>query len=100
MTCEVCGYEDDDVYNELTQCDGCHKELCEDCYTECDCCGDIYCEECLELHKNGEELPNPDRERCPDCKSKNLTLGKKASEKPYYADWYYCEDCGFHYRPR
>ena len=89
MTCEVCGEK-----KHKNHCKGCRRYVCDECYTECDCCGDIFCEECLEAHEEGKPIKNKDRERCPDCKSKNITLGKERE------NWYYCEDCGFHYSPR
>lgn len=89
MTCEICGIK---INDEYPTCNSCHSYICDGCGNECDCCGEIFCNECLESHEKGLLTKNKDRERCPSCRSKNITLEKD--------NWYYCKNCGFHYSPR
>lgn len=95
MNCEVC----QKPLKENMFCAGCHRYICEECAEECDDCGETFCWKCLELHQEGTPIENIDTKRCPNCLGTKLILGKNKVIDPYYADWYYCEYCGTHYRP-
>ena len=98
--CECCGNL---IPEDIAYCEGCKMYLCDACGEECECCGDVFCPECLELHEEGLPIENKDKHRCPDCRSTNITYGKQLPQwdhmKNYYSNWYYCENCGLHYRP-